>query len=1310
MKRLLFLAALLFTLVTPPASGIVDTNNNGMSDLWELQFNDQELFLPGTFLPQDDPDGDGWNNGKEAAAGTNPFEPNPPDGYVRPAITYSTDVWLDLNSDGTPEFYPAVATIGWPVLPGKLYTLQVSPDLGAGNWLLVDQAPADAIAERICHIPLTQADGPPPDKLFWRVAISDTDTDGDGLSNCEEYLAGTDPAISDSDGDTLSDYAETVAGTNPNNCDEDGDGLTDAFEIAAGTDSKNQDNDGDAIPDSIDSQPLVSVQAFADADGDGIPDDVDPDVANPRGSKPLIVSNNAAGNPQCDVQLDKAVSFIITVSNPAGPMPGPSDFTFYLNGTAETANITALTESASANSTQRFRLSWNAKLATGYPAQTLQNLSLRFKDSQNATSWLNLARIDVAEWEGMIAGMQCSPLDDGYWDIGVVSHFRGVKQPVQSLVSERNSIYYRGPKTIPLLDASGANTGATSQIDAQRYPLFLISRSASGTYSVASPRDISDPAFYPHNGWFYNNRSTTTLTMSGDTDIPPGEIVFQPLPEAPESGFSNFQMIGTSVIDGEEETVYSAVWFLIKANRWFREFQGFQWNGAGLALSHQPSGLLWAGIGARIIPHTAGPQEQPGIPISPGQFPPAPYDNYASRASLLPIQPEQWHKLVLKVGPDAGALSDGICLKLGSGEDGDDAPQPGFTLQVENGSGVVTLAIPTDGKIEMSPTSELYQNLISPEGLTLFLKHNSAVHDAHCLTLELMPKEPSYESWRIAALDLIPVDLDVNGDGDLTDFYDGLNTYTPGYELDHEPNPAMLHTGDSFENVQFSGPQEMKLIIRGLGSGKVDSATFRIFNPSSDFGYCSNADSKDPGSVGVALNWGADFSFAGSTDLLEIEGTVEADKIWAPIFCKDYGAWCEVEITLKKNGAVIENPIRLTLPRDENSDKMADCWERGEVNRWNEQFHLNEGDEDWVDPDDMATWSPVFGTDDAELADSDGDDGPMPAMADKGDGLSARDEYRGYILDGGPGITTPNHRRLSAARKEQLVECSEMEGIASTTLRLPPDEFFTDQGNDPNTFAQGYSLNSTMSQVSAFFAMEGPATGSNPKYFPGAAIDTWWVKDKLNDDAGNVVYDNGNARSIYKYSGPYTDQQRTNNNERNGWLSIASDRVLYDQNEGAHKLLYGGGEGVAVLANYNNRNARCRDFIKLSLDGRKGFRANNGDFYTKVEEAAREQDERGEPDRPTYQGAAMFVNSLSEERGVSSQTVFTSLLEYAISHELAHLFIGNDDNHFSGNSNVLSVNGGTSLATSSFVQDEITNTKLRQRASINRDANGKPQP
>ena len=49
--------------------------------------------------------------------------------------------------------------------------------------------------------------------------------------------------------------------------DGDGDGWTDPQELAAGTDSQNQDTDGDGIPDSIDSDPLVSALAFADADG-----------------------------------------------------------------------------------------------------------------------------------------------------------------------------------------------------------------------------------------------------------------------------------------------------------------------------------------------------------------------------------------------------------------------------------------------------------------------------------------------------------------------------------------------------------------------------------------------------------------------------------------------------------------------------------------------------------------------------------------------------------------------------------------------------------------------------------------------------------------------------------------------------------------------------------------------------------------------------------------------------------------------------------------------------------------------------------
>lgn len=44
---------------------------------------------------------------------------------------------------------------------------------------------------------------------------SSADTDTDGLTNAEEYAAGTDPTQADSDGDGYTDAEEIAAGTNP---------------------------------------------------------------------------------------------------------------------------------------------------------------------------------------------------------------------------------------------------------------------------------------------------------------------------------------------------------------------------------------------------------------------------------------------------------------------------------------------------------------------------------------------------------------------------------------------------------------------------------------------------------------------------------------------------------------------------------------------------------------------------------------------------------------------------------------------------------------------------------------------------------------------------------------------------------------------------------------------------------------------------------------------------------------------------------------------------------------------------------------
>uniref|UniRef100_UPI004056EA5E toxin TcdB middle/N-terminal domain-containing protein n=1 Tax=Candidatus Electronema sp. TaxID=2698783 RepID=UPI004056EA5E len=56
---------------------------------------------------------------------------------------------------------------------------------------------------------------------------ADGDLDGDGLSNKEEFLRGTDPTSADSDGDGINDKEEVDNGTNPADPDTDHDGLDD---------------------------------------------------------------------------------------------------------------------------------------------------------------------------------------------------------------------------------------------------------------------------------------------------------------------------------------------------------------------------------------------------------------------------------------------------------------------------------------------------------------------------------------------------------------------------------------------------------------------------------------------------------------------------------------------------------------------------------------------------------------------------------------------------------------------------------------------------------------------------------------------------------------------------------------------------------------------------------------------------------------------------------------------------------------------------------------------------------------------------
>ena len=167
-KVLLLLVAILMPCSIARAA-FIDENANGLSDIWELKYGVSGLN------PNADDDGDGALNYQEAVAGTNPHDATsyPP----TPVITMAN----------------GAVTLSCKSVAGKAYRIQTSDTLAAGTvWsnlgplLLSDGSDMTATFGTGAGV-----------KNFFRLVVTDFDSDGDGVNDWEERQLGFDPLRAD---------------------------------------------------------------------------------------------------------------------------------------------------------------------------------------------------------------------------------------------------------------------------------------------------------------------------------------------------------------------------------------------------------------------------------------------------------------------------------------------------------------------------------------------------------------------------------------------------------------------------------------------------------------------------------------------------------------------------------------------------------------------------------------------------------------------------------------------------------------------------------------------------------------------------------------------------------------------------------------------------------------------------------------------------------------------------------------------------------------------------------------------------------
>lgn len=179
--------------------GAVDRDDDGLSDVYEF------IYFNAPAEASADSDGDGFSNYEEMIWGANPTN-------AASKVTGATATLTGTN-----------LVLTWPFVEGKWYRLQSSSDLVV--WQTITEGHIASYTQ-----PLTSPGGGSA-LTFWRVQVvkDAPDSDGNGLDDWEDALwassYGANPSQTDIDGDGLPDAQEFSLGHSPGRRDHPAVGL-----------------------------------------------------------------------------------------------------------------------------------------------------------------------------------------------------------------------------------------------------------------------------------------------------------------------------------------------------------------------------------------------------------------------------------------------------------------------------------------------------------------------------------------------------------------------------------------------------------------------------------------------------------------------------------------------------------------------------------------------------------------------------------------------------------------------------------------------------------------------------------------------------------------------------------------------------------------------------------------------------------------------------------------------------------------------------------------------------------------------------